>query len=93
MKIIKIAKETQPYQIYKMCWGIRDDTGIEIEAVSPEQARLLALSKHQKLREYRELGCEIEAKLNVEKHRQRERAKGIENRLKEETIRDAWWNK
>jgi len=76
-----------------MCWGIREYTGFEEEAVSPEQARLLALQKHQKLREYRELGCEIEAKLNVEKFKQREKTKGIENRLREETIQDAWWNK
>ena len=98
MKIYRIAqkeqekqkKEKRPYSIIRLAHGVETKVGT-IWAYSSEQARMFAIKNYSRLRDDLAMGYEIVARLDKEKWEELERAKKVEEELKEEQIQTAWW--
>lgn len=93
--------DKKPYRIYKV------GNGKEIEvvslkyiyAISSEQARLMALQRDIGLNEFlaycrrSNSGCDVVARLDVEKWREIQEFQDRKKKQKEEEIQEAWWQK
>jgi hypothetical protein len=99
MNWYKISQVRKPYNIYRIEGG-KADVRLDIPvlyAVSPEQARYLALQKFPSLSAYvngcrnRNQECDVTAVLDKEKLKEIEKYREIKNEQKDKQIQDAWW--
>ena len=89
-------KPTEPYSVVK----IKNDMGepisgmekVRIEAYSPVQARFLFLEQYSRLKDYLEMGFQIEVELDEEMLKQRQQIEEVERQDEEQFVQDAWWN-
>ena len=96
-------KIKDPYKIFVIKYGL-EQTPQQLEnvienAYSSEQARLLFFKKHPLLKDYYQLGYEIEARFDKEEFKKRQEQnkinKEVQERQKEQeekNIQNAWWN-
>lgn len=92
----KDRKPTAPYKIVR----IENDEGVPIpgledaivEAYSESQAMLLFHKKYPQLKDYIEMGYQIDVELDSERLRQRKQLAELERQRKEKQIQNAWWN-
>jgi hypothetical protein len=89
----------KPYKIYRAGNGEEREEVVlkDIYALSSEQARAIALQRSPALREYLEhcrrsnRGCDVVARLNVEKLTEIQEFQARKSKEREETIQEAWW--
>jgi len=98
VRIIRIANDKKdhegrkPYKIITIAHGVETFHGV-LWAFSSEQARGYAIKKYSKLQDDLEMGYEVVARLDEEQWKEIEEFRLNKERMKEEQIQNAWWNK
>lgn len=94
----KIAKKTEkkPYKIVVIKldkeWTPQELQNVRKEAYSSEQARMIFIKNYPFLKDYYQIGYDVEARLDKEEYQRRQDVAKSSKEMEDKQIQNAWWN-
>ena len=100
MNWYKKAKEEsvkKPYKLVVIRQGLEQTPkqleNVRKDAYSSEQARMLFLKDYPFLKDYYQMNCEVEVRLDKEEFKRRQNIARMQEETKKKQVDEAWWNK